>query len=50
MTYDFLTENEARNFWHSLLLSLGLDALIAMCSLHRVDVLDGSFYRVTVAE
>lgn len=50
MTYDFLTENEARSFWHSLLDSLGLDALIAKCSVRRIDIQDGSFYRVTVAE
>ena len=50
MTYDFLTETEARNFWHQLLASLGLDALLTKCSVRRIDVQDGCFYRVTVAE
>ncbi len=49
MTYDFLTENEARSFWHSMLDMLGFDAMNAKCSVCRIDVADGCFYRVTVS-
>ena len=43
-TFDFLTESESRSAWHALTLQFGL----ARCSVKRIDVADGCFYRITV--
>lgn len=43
-TYEFGTESQARAFWHHLLDQMGLDRLIAQCSIK----LSGGVYQVTV--
>lgn len=43
-TFDFLTENESRSAWHALVEQFGLER----CSVKRIDVENGCFYRITV--
>ena len=49
MNHDFLTESDARKFWHLLLDDMGLDALLQRCKIAVIKTDSGNFFRVSVA-
>lgn len=49
MNHDFLTESDARKFWHLLLDDMGFDALLRRCKIAVIKTEGGSFFRVSVS-
>ena len=49
MNHDFLTESEARKFWHLLLDDMGLEAQQQRCKIEVIKTEGGSFFRISVA-